>query len=475
MMTVEVLPAQDAVLWWVQRPDAPLQIGGLAIFEGAAMRDGAGTVRIDELRSRIEASLEDTPRFRQRVRTLPLGVGVAWVDDEHFDLSRHVRMQHVPHPGGDDELRRQVARIIEQPLDPDRPLWEISLLDGLSDDRVALVVKASHVLVDGMALVDLTTRLLDPTPETTPAPEPAPWHPVPTPGPLPLLATELRARVGQIAGGLREAGALLTDPGLPGQAAGGLAALARRTRRVPDQPTSPTSRPPLTGPVGRHRDLAWVRLSLEDIRAVAAAESVTVNDVVLALATGALARYTVAHPLDPPARDPRAVVPVSVHGGSPGDEVRNQFAVTVTDLPVGIGDPLERLRSIHEALAGRKAAAPTSAGGRVFGLVGLVPPRLLREAGRAVLDRQPVADLAVTNLRGPAGPRYLLGARMLEVHPWISGTGNIATIIGVMSYAGTLGVCATVATDVVGDPEVLVDGFARSLDDLVAAIGSRGR
>lgn len=474
-MVVDVLPVQDAVLWWVQRSHAPLQIGGLAVFEGASMRDGSGALRIDELRARIEASLENTPRFRQRVRTLPLGTGAAWVDDEHFDLARHVRGQSVPAPGGDHELRRHVSRIIEQPLDPDHPLWEISLLDGLAGDHVALVVKASHVLADGMALVDLTTRLLDPTPETPPVREPVPWHPVPTPGPVPLLATELRARVGQFAGGLREAGALLTDSTVLGQAAGALYGLARRPRRAPGPPASPTSRLPLTGPVGRHRDLAWECLPLDDLRAIAHAESVTVNDVVLTLVTGALARYVDVHPLDLTARDPRAVVPISVHGTSPGDEVRNQFAVTVTDLPIGVDDPLERLHSIHSALAGRKAAAPSSAGGRVFGLVGLVPPRLLRQAGRALLDRQPVADLAVTNLRGPAAPRYLLGGRMLEVHPWISGTGNIATIIGVMSYADTLGVCATVAADVVGDPELLVDGFAHSLDELLVAIGPGGR
>ena len=474
-MTVDVLPAQDAVLWWVQRPDAPLQIGGLAIFEGASMRNDSGALRIDELRARIDASLAGTPRFRQRMRTLPLGTGAAWVDDEHFDLARHVRSLNLPAPGGDDQLRQQVSRIIEQPLDPDHPLWEISLLDGLAGDRVALVVKASHVLVDGMALVDLTTRLLDPTPEPPSVPDPAPWRPVPAPGPLPLLATELRARVDQVAGGLREAGALLTDPTLLGQAAGALRRLGRRPRRAPGPPAPPASRPPLTGRVGRHRDLAWECLPLDDIRAVAHAESVTVNDVVLALATGALARYAAVHPLRPPARDPRAIVPISVHGTSPGDEVRNQFAVTVTDLPVGLDDPLERLHAIHSGLAGRKTAAPSSAGGRVFGLVGLVPPRLLREAGRALLDRQPVFDLAVTNLRGPADPRYLMGGRLLEVHPWISGTGNIATIIGVMSYADTLGVCATVATDVVGDPELLVDGFARSLDELLVAIEPGGR
>ena len=112
-------------------------------------------------------------------------------------------------------------------------------------------------------------------------------------------------------------------------------------------------------------------------------------------------------------------------------------------------------------------------GGRVFALAGLVPPWLLRLAGRAALDRQPLADLAVTNLRGPAQPMYLMGARMLEVYPLVSGTGNIATIVGVLSYGDSLGVCITVDADVVPDPGALLDGFPRSLQALLDAVDAR--
>ena len=165
-------------------------------------------------------------------------------------------------------------------------------------------------------------------------------------------------------------------------------------------------------------------------------------------------------------RDPRVIVPLSVHGDV-GDEAGNRFAVILTDLPVGLHDPRERLRHIHDELLPRRAAAPTSVGARVFALAGLVPPWLLRLAGRVALDHQPVADLAITNLRGPATPMYLLGARMLEVYPLVSGTGNLATIIGVLSYGDSLGICITVDADVVPDPDVLLAGFPRSLRTLL--------
>lgn len=479
-MSVEVLPPQDAVLWWVQRPEAPLQIGGLAVFEGAPLRDEGGTLRIEELRSRVELGLEGAHRFRQRARPLPLGQGVAWVDDERFDLAHHVRAGEVPRPGGDAELRDEVGRILGEPLDPARPLWEIRVLDGLVGDRVAVVVKASHVLADGMALVDLAARLLDVEPEpgrSRPAddegsaPAAPQWRPAPTPGPLPLLAIEVGARVAQVAGGLWEAGALLTDPRVLSGAAGTvLGAVARGLASV----RSPASSSPLAGPVGRSRDLVWARLPFEEVRRVAHAQSVTINDVVLALAAGAIAGYVAAHPSDPPARAPRVLVPVSVHGAVAGDEVRNSFSVVLTELPPDLDAPLEVLRRIHADLATRKAAAPTSLGARVFGVAGLVPPWLLRLGGHLALDHQPVADLAVTNLPGPRTPMYLLGSRMLEVYPLVTGTGNLATIIGVLSYGDALGVCITVDADVVADPEVLLAGFSRSLDALLEASGGGG-
>jgi WS/DGAT/MGAT family acyltransferase len=477
-MALELLPAQDSVLWWVQRPESPLQIAGLAMFEAGPLRDASGGLRRDELAARMDAALSDAPRFRQRVRQLPLAQGVAWEDDDTFDVTHHLGVDTVPAPGGQAELGEAVARVLEQRLDPDRPLWELWLLDGVAGDRVAVVLKASHVLLDGTALLDFAVRLLDVSPEPRPFEPAPPWRPAPPSGLVERMAAGVTARAGQVAGGLWQAGALVVDPrvvagtagavvGLTGAVAGGL------VHGVEDAPT----RLPLTGRVGTRRSVVWTRVPLDDVRHVARAEGVTVNDVVLAMAAGALAAYGGAERVDggPPGfapADPRVIVPLSVHGGDA--EARNRFAVTVTELPLGVHDPLARLHRIHTELLPQRLAAPSSVGGRVFAVAGLVPPWLLRLAGRVALDHQPVADLAVTNLRGPAAPLYLLGARMLEAYPLVSGTGNIATIVGVLSYDGSLGICITVDADVVPDPEALLEGFPRSLRALLDASDSAG-
>jgi diacylglycerol O-acyltransferase len=478
-MPLDLLHAQDSVLWWVQRSEVPLQIAGLAVFEAAPLRGAAGALRLDDLADRIEVVLGDTPRFRQRVRQLPLAQGVAWEDDDDFDVAHHLGVITVPGPGGDAQLGETVARLLEQPLDPDRPLWEIRLLDGLSGDRAALLLKASHVLLDGTALLEFAVRLLDASPEPGPLPPAPPWRPTRPSGVLERVAAGMTARIGQVAAGLREAGALLLDPPV---VAGVVGAAVDVASRVVGGDQSAGSRRPLTGRVGPRRAVAWTHVPIEQVRRVARAESVTVNDVVLAMAAGALADYVDADHAEagytdashgpPPTRGARVVVPSSVHGA--GDDARNRFSVIVTELPLGLRDPLERLRYVHAELLPRREAAPTSMGARVFALAGLVPPWLLRLAGRVALDHQPVADLAVTNLRGPGAPVYLLGARMLQVYPLVSGTGNLATIVGVLSYDDRLGICVTVDADVVPDPEVLLAGFPRSLRALVDATGVAG-
>ena len=418
----------------------------------------------------MATGLGDRPRFRQRLRLLPLRQGVAWVDDEDFDIAHHVWSEALPPPGDDAQLREWVAKVLEQPLDTSRPLWEVRVLTGLGGDRVAVLVKANHSLVDGTVLVDLVGRLFDEAHEVAPTDEPPVWRPDPVPAALSLVAIEVRARAAQVADGIHQAAGLLTDPRVLGGAVRAVTGtLLGAARSVLEPGRAGASRPPVTGRVGPRRDVVWARLPLDDVRRIAHSESVTVNDVVLALATEALSGYLQVHPGDPPARAPRVLVPVSIHTGPAGDEVRNRFSVVVTGLPTGIDDPLERLHHIHHELVREKVGAASSAGARVYSVAGLLPSPVLRAAAQAALDRQTVADLAVTNLIAPAGPVHLLGARMLEVHPMVTGTGNIALIIGVLSYDGALGVCVTVDADVITDPEVVLHGFPRGLADLLAA------
>lgn len=481
-MGIEVLPAADSILWGVQRPEAPLQIAGLALFEGGPLRDEGGRLRLDELRERVGATLAATPRFRRRLTTLPFGIGAAWVDDDGFAVEHHVTATTLAPPGGEPELREEVARLVGRPLDRRRPLWAITLIDGVADGRVALLIEASHVLLDGMALLDLAFRLLDADvdahaaaaadvdPAAPSAPTPSgPWRAEPAPSPLGLTIAAVGERARQVGAALNELMRLAAYPqvltGVAGLTGG---AVRSGLRLLASGPKPSPPRPPLTGRVAGRRAVAWTRLPLDDVRSVAHRSGTTVNDVVLALTAGALGHYMEVHPQDPAPAEARVIVPLSIHAGT-ADEVENRFGVVLARVPVGLDDPGRDLQALHRQLDRVKGGAGSSVGARVFALAGLLPPWLVQCGGRAALDRQSAADLAVTDLHGPERPYRLLGARMLEVHPLVTGTGNIATIIGVLSYHGGLGVCATVDADVVPDPQVLIDGYPEALHRLLAA------
>jgi len=222
----------------------------------------------------------------------------------------------------------------------------------------------------------------------------------------------------------------------------------------------------ITRPVGPHRDFVWVRLPLGDLRAVARTQGVTLNDVGLAVVAGALGHYLGGGSTPADVR-PRVLVPVSTHG-RPG-EIHNGFSMMVADLPPGTLDPLVRLRVTHAEMALRKTSGQTMIGPLLFGLGGLVTPRLLRLVAAMALKRQPFVNLAVTNVPGTDDSAYLLGARLLELFPFVTVTGNIALIIGVLSYHGTLGVGLTADADVIGDLDRVAEGIKRSALELIAS------
>ncbi len=474
---LEILSTQDATLWWVQGVDTPLHIGALAFFEGGPLREPDGRIRIDAIRARVGAQLEHTPRFRQRLADLPLGQGLAWIDDDHFDLAHHVRLTALPRPGGERELRDLVAHLLEIPPDPTRPLWEIWVVDGLADGRVVLLPKVNHVMADGMALLDFSIRLLDtgtgPEHAAPGSPE-VPWTPEPPPATSARLADGLAERTRRQVGALWQFAASAADPAV-------LSGLARTVIGLSGGGSGVAPPLPVTRPVGPRRDVVWLRLPWDDLEAVKRAQGTTLNDVVLAVTAGALAHY-LAHQPTPepgpgagPARSaPRVLVPVSTHGRNPSGEFENRFSMMVVDLPVAEPDPLARLRAIHTEMDRHKASGQTKLGPLLFSLADLVPPRLLRTVAPPLLRNQPVVNLCVSNMPGSRDPLHLLGARLTDLYPYICGVGNIAVIIGVISYLDALGVSLTVDADVVPDVDLLAEGLHLAAAELVAATTAAG-
>lgn len=458
VMGVEHLSAEDATVWCTQAAEAPLLLGGMALCEGASLRDETGAIPIDRIRSHFETRLVAMPRFRKLLKAVPFGQGLVWVDDEHFDIARHMRFASLPRPGTDDQLREFVARLLETPLSPHRPLWEFWIVDGLSGDRVAVVPKVSHVLGDGMAILGLVLSMFDFEPRLHDDP-PQPWDVSAAPAAVAMLAGAVYERWRHQAGAVgRVVRALARPAALPARTT----ALVRAGRSL----LATASPLPIARPVGPRRDFAWVRLSLPALEQVKRAEGVKLNDVVLAITSSGLSKYL--ERVGTRAERLRVVVPVSVHGVNPAGEIENRFTMMFVDLADDT-DPLGRLRQVHTETSRSKQSLQGSLATTALTLGGLVPQRVLRALAPRLLHHQPFVNVVVTNLSGSREPMYLFGSRVLEMYPFVSVTANLTVMISVVSYTDTLGVGITVDADAVPDVDALARAIREAAEELVSA------
>src|SRR5579875_3386916 len=405
-----------------------------------------------ELLDAIASRLHLVPRYRQRLAFVPLGQGrPVWVDDPHFHLGFHVRHSALPAPGSEQQLMRMTGRVFSQELDRSRPLWELWLVEGLADERFALLSKTHHALVDGISGVDIMTVLFDTSPDPLPvAPPEHEWAPRPLPSSAQLLADALleRATV-PAARALRSAGAL-------GQVAlGGL------------RPAPPSM---FNVPIGPHRRFSWVRGELEQFKAVKNALGGTVNDVVLAAVAGALGRYMRLHGERTDGVELRAMVPVSVRAEVERGALGNRVAAMWAPLPVGVKDPVARLQLVSEAMRTVKQSGQAVGAQVLTQLSGFAPATILSQAAR-LQARQRLFNLVVTNVPGPQFPLYLLGRRLQSIFPMVPLAKNTALGIAIMSYDGQLNFGLSADYDALGDLDVLAEQLRRSIEELVAAAG----
>jgi WS/DGAT/MGAT family acyltransferase len=451
-MTVEPLRAEDVALLCAE-PRAQLQIGALCFFEAAPLRDGRGRLRVEELRSHIESRLDALPRFRQRIAPVLADVSApVWVDDTDFDVARHTPHVELPESGGPAALRAFMARLLSEPMDLAHPLWDIHAIEGFDEDEIAVVVRSHHVMADGLALYDAATLLLNATPQP-PARSTHDWSPQPVAGGLRLSAASLAERVRRQTGLVDELSRALFDPRhlVPNARMAVQAVGALRNSGLPRARAFP-----LTRPVGRRRAFAWDSVPMADVIAVKQACGGTVNDVVLAIVTGALRRELEARDeFDPGRAEPRALIPIGVRNRA-DDALGNRFSFTNLGLPIGVDDPLQRVALLHARMHPGETSLSQSYLPHLFAIADVLPVRALRALVPRVLARQPIVDLAVSNIPGSRDPLYLWDSRLLRLSPFITGVGNIALIIGVLSYTDELGVGITVDPDVVGDPESIL-------------------
>jgi WS/DGAT/MGAT family acyltransferase len=456
------LTGLDSSFLHLERDSAHMHVAGCMVFEGEAPA-------YDELVQQIAGRLHLVPRYRQRLAFVPFGQGrPVWVDDPHFNIVFHVRHTALPGPGDEAQLKRLAGRVFSQALDRSRPLWEIWLVEGLSDGRFALLSKTHHALVDGVSGVDIATVLFDTSPEPMPvAPPESEWVPRPLPTDAQLLADALLERAtvpAEIARGIR---ATLRGPRMVaarlGRALGGMTAMARAGLQV-----APHSA--LNVRIGPHRRFTWVRGDLQQFKTIKNALGGTVNDVVLAVVAGALGRYLRRHGEITDGTVLRAMVPISVRADLERGALGNRVAAMWVPLPIGLTDPAQRLLTISRDMDGLKESGQAVGAQVLTELSGFAPPTIMAQAAR-LQARQRLFNLVVTNVPGPQFPLYMLGRELDAMFPMVPLAENQALGIAIMSYNGQLNFGLNADYDAMPDLEALAGELEASIEELAAAAG----
>jgi diacylglycerol O-acyltransferase / wax synthase len=456
---------QDAMFISVEDERNPMHIGNVSVFEGPAPTYG-------DLVRTVASHLASLPRYRQRVRFVPMGLGrPVWVDDPHFQILYHVRRTATPPPGSADELRNLAGRVFAQNLDRGKPLWELWMVEGLAGGNWALISKVHHCMVDGVSATDLLTVLLDREPQKRPGRTPA-WHAAEEPSDFHLLADAVADAITDPFSRVRGAPTVARDVFASGLGMGNLTdvwnfigSLAGWT-----QPAAGS----LNGPIGPHRRWSWASATLEEVKEIRAAFGGTVNDVVLSTITKGF-RDLLRHRGEKVAgKVVRALVPVSVRRESEKGLYNNRVSGLFPGLPVGIDSPVARLNNIKEQMDGFKRSGQAVAGDVLTQLSGFAPPMLLAVSLRlALLAQQRLVQTVTTNVPGPQFPLYAAGKQMLYAYPYVPIAGSVPIGIAIFSYLGGLNFGVTADYDSVEDIDVLTRGIESGMSELLS-VARRG-
>ena len=429
----ERLSALDASFLEIEDESSHMHVAVALLFDEAPLRMPHGGLPMERIRAYIESRLQLIPRYRQRLAYIPLERHPVWVDDERFNLFYHVRHTALPRPGEERQLKRLCGRILSQKLDRTKPLWEIWVVEGVEGGRFALVAKVHHAMVDGISGMDLLTAVLSPGPTETFEPGP-PWQPRPAPTSRELIAGELGRRAVGAAAFLGAGVRAMTEP------LRSVAAAWEGGRGILDAlgpgswPASPT---PFNPPIGPHRRFDWLRLGLDDVKAVKNALGGTVNDVVLATVVGAARRFLEDRDARPEDLDVRAMVPVSLRGTGQRGEVGNRVANFVVQLPIGEPDLATRYRRVVDSTTRQKQSRAVQGAEIIESLGDWTATAVLSQIIRLSTWRL-AFNLVVTNVPGPQIPLFLLEAPLRETYPMVPLFENQGVGVALFSYAGEL-------------------------------------
>jgi WS/DGAT/MGAT family acyltransferase len=436
-----------------------MHVGAILIFEGPAPS-------YEDLIDHVASRAHLVPRFRQKLAFPPAQTGRPfWIDDPNLNLEYHIRHSALPAPGSEEQLRRMAARVFSQQLDRSKPLWELWLVQGLTRNRFALVTKTHHAVVDGVSGVDIATVLFDLNPVPEPAEPDDSWAPQPEPSAATLLA---KGAEDLIQAPMRAARRLERAIQHPERAAQQVRDAAEAVGEVGWNFANPAPNVPLNVPIGSHRRYAWVRSDLDHFKRVKNAVGGTVNDVVLAVVTGALRDWLHARGIRTEGLELRAQVPVSIRSQDERGQLGNRLAVMRAPLPAYIADPVHRLEAVTRAMKGLKQSKQALGAEVISRFNDFAPPTLLAQAARINFSTR-LFNLTVTNVPGPQVPLYLLGRELEDVFPVGFLPPNQALFVAIMSYNGGVNFGLLADYDSMDDVGVITDGIERAIAELVDA------
>jgi WS/DGAT/MGAT family acyltransferase len=436
-----------------------MAIASIATFEGPAPS-------YDELVGALGGRLPLVPRYRQKLRTVPLNIAApVWVEDPQFDIRFHVRRTALPAPGGDAEIRALMGRVMAQRLDRDRPLWEYWFVEGVENGRWALISKVHHCMVDGVSGTDLYRVLFDASPEPSPAIDDT-WVSVSAPSSFAVFSA-----------------AALDALLLPAREARAFGGVVRHPRRLAQQAIDtvrgvaklassglPATDSSLTGQIGQQRRFTSVRWSLDEVKTIKTQLGGTVNDAVLAAITSGFRALLLSRDERPEPDMVPSLVPVSVR--VPGEEniLDNRVSAMLADLPVHLSDPVDRLAAIQSQLSALKLSKEANAGETMMSLSRYVPFPLASFMVRLALGvPQREIVTVTTNVPGPREPLYALGRRLVEIVPYVPIATTVRTGIAVFTYCDRLTIGITGDYDTTADLDVLAQGIEDGLAELLEA------
>ncbi|HVN85167.1 MAG TPA: wax ester/triacylglycerol synthase family O-acyltransferase [Candidatus Binatia bacterium] len=431
----ERLSALDTVFLDIEDRNTHMHVGAVSLFDAPPLLGADGLVDMDRIRRVIQVGLHRVPRYQQRLAYVPLFGSPVWVDDEHFNLSYHLRHVSLPRPGDERLLKRLTGRIMSQQLDRGKPLWELWVVEGVEGNRVALITKAHHCMIDGVGSVELSSALMRATPDIERRLDNPPhWLPRPAPTPFELVLSEIGRRAGEPLGMLRAAGRALTNPGTSLRAARDAVIGVEEAVSAGLHPTSAT---PLNVPIGPHRRFDWLEMDLAAVKEVKQRLGGTINDVVLAVVAGALGRFLHARGLNLKGIDFRAMLPVSVRDENERESMGNRVTMMVTPLPLDERAPRQRLQRVIDATGALKRSHQ-ALGVKTLEEVGDSTFTTLFSAFVRLAAVTHPYNIVVTNVPGPQFQSYFLGAPMRAVYPLVPLYTNQALGIALFSYNGRL-------------------------------------